>query len=98
MVQGPGHDREVLVSYFLDQARKHYNFNHLVIGHSAAGEGIRMRGKGKVIMIDVGISRCYGGPADVWSLKRENITGSPLIKNSDLSICSQTSESREQVD
>ena len=68
--RGQANDREVLVSYFLDQARKHYNFNHLVIGHSAAGEGIRMRGKGKVIMIDVGISRCYGGPAECLVIEK----------------------------
>ncbi len=35
----------------------------MVVGHTVSREGICSRADGRVILIDVGLSRCYGGPA-----------------------------------
>jgi len=46
-----------------DLALKAFGASRIVVGHTVSKEGIEVRAGGRVIMIDVGLSACYGGPA-----------------------------------
>lgn len=47
----------------IDPVLKTKKAKHVVVGHTVMKGGIRVRGGGKAIMIDVGMSSHYGGPA-----------------------------------
>lgn len=42
---------------------KAYGASRIVVGHTVSKDGFKVRAGGRVIMIDVGMSRYYGGPA-----------------------------------
>ena len=42
----------------------------IVVGHTVSKGGINVRGEGLVIMIDVGLSRVYGGPASCLLIEK----------------------------
>ena len=45
----------------LDQVLKNYRVRRLVLGHTPTGGAVMPRFEGKVILIDVGLSKLYGG-------------------------------------
>lgn len=47
-----------------------YGIRRIVVGHTGSKGGIRLRANGKVIMIDVGISNYYGGPAECLVIEK----------------------------
>ena len=47
----------------LTEVLKRYGAKHMVIAHTVAREGVHTRAGGRLIRIDVGMSRYYGGPA-----------------------------------
>jgi Icc-related predicted phosphoesterase len=48
----------------------HFEVSKIVVGHTVAPKGIRHRFAGRVVMIDVGMSRAYGGPAEGLSIEK----------------------------
>ena len=56
------------LSAHVDQVLKNYGVRRLVLGHTPTGGAVLPRFEGKVILIDVGLSKLYGGtPACVIS-------------------------------
>ncbi|MFH1024543.1 MAG: metallophosphoesterase [Planctomycetota bacterium] len=47
----------------LDAVFKAYSVSRMVVGHTVSKSGIQTRCNGRVVMIDVGLSATYGGPA-----------------------------------
>ena len=62
---------------------KTHGVNHIVLGHTPFGRIIPKAG-GKVILIDVGMSKAYGGPAGCLVIDKgtfyANYAGHPLLK------------------
>ena len=53
----------------VDQLLKHFDVDRIVVGHTYAGGTVGSRFNGKVIMIDVGISRAYDNLGKVACLE-----------------------------
>ena len=51
-----------------------FNVNRLVVGHTVSKDGIISRVNGRIIMIDVGMSRAYGGPAACLVMENNGLT------------------------
>ena len=49
------------LSGHVDQVLKNYGVRHLVLGHTPTGGAVLPRFQGRVILIDVGLSKVYGG-------------------------------------
>ena len=47
----------------LESVFKTHAVERIVVGHTVSKGGIRLRAEDRVVMIDVGMSNCYGGPA-----------------------------------
>ena len=47
-----------------------HGVKRIVVGHTVSKGGIRFRAKGQVIMIDVGMSGYYGGPASCLLIEK----------------------------
>ena len=54
---------EARVSRQLEKVLKGYSANRMVIAHTVSTEGVEARAGGRLIRIDVGMSKHYGGPA-----------------------------------
>ncbi len=54
---------EAKIENLLNTIFKTHDANRLVVGHTVSKKGIKLRADGKVIMIDVGLSKHYGGNA-----------------------------------
>lgn len=50
---------------------KTHGVKRIVVGHTVSKGGIRMRSGGRVIMIDVGMSKLYGGPAGCLTIEND---------------------------
>lgn len=57
----------------VDQVLKNQGVNHIVIGHTPTLGAVMPRFGGKVVMIDVGISKYYGGPQACLVVEGEKI-------------------------
>lgn len=60
--RGLARDAEALLKGHLDQLLASQQANAIVIGHTPTAGAILTRFDGRVIMIDVGLSKVYGGP------------------------------------
>jgi len=49
------------LSGHVDQLLKNYGVHHIVLGHTPTGGAVLPRFEGRVILIDVGLSKLYGG-------------------------------------
>ena len=62
---------------------KTHSVNHIVLGHTVSGRILPKAG-GKVILIDVGMSKAYGGPAGCLVIEKgtfyANYAGHPPLK------------------
>jgi len=56
-------DDEGRVAEELAGTLKAYGANRMIIGHTVSHEGVLARAGGRLIMIDVGLAKLYGGPA-----------------------------------
>lgn len=66
--RGLASDRGSAIVRTLEEALLVNDADFIVIGHSVSIEGITTRFRGRVVMIDVGISECYGGTAQFLQL------------------------------
>ena len=62
------------------------NARHLVIGHTVSKGSIRPRAGGAVIMIDVGMSAMYGGPAMCLVIERGKFYQVSMEKKEELRL------------
>ncbi|MBI1899278.1 MAG: metallophosphoesterase [Acidobacteria bacterium] len=60
--RGLATEDETLLGNHVDGLLATYGVNRIVIGHTITGSTILPRFGGKVVMIDVGLSKVYGGP------------------------------------
>jgi hypothetical protein len=56
-------DDEDEVAKRLEGMLKAYGARRMVVGHTVSPEGVSARAGGRLVMIDVGLSKLYGGPA-----------------------------------
>jgi hypothetical protein len=56
--------------------------SRMVIGHTPTGGAVLPRYGGKVLLIDVGISRVYGGRRHAWSLRKVSDTSAIAVSGS----------------
>lgn len=61
--RGLARDSEVSLKDHLDNMLAKKQAGHIVIGHTVSPTGVQPRCGGRVIMVDVGMSAAYGGPA-----------------------------------
>ncbi|MFC1852276.1 metallophosphoesterase [candidate division CSSED10-310 bacterium] len=61
--RGLVYSEESALTKLLNPVRKFHQVRRIVVGHTVSKGGIRLRNNGRVIMIDVGMSKAYGGPA-----------------------------------
>ena len=61
--RGLAKDNEMETEELLDTILETHDVNRIVVGHTVSKKGIQLRENETVIMIDVGISKYYGGPA-----------------------------------
>lgn len=60
--RGLARDPEATLAEHVDAVLKFHNIEAIVIGHTVTAGAILPRFGGKVVMIDVGLSKAYGGP------------------------------------
>jgi len=61
--RGLATDDETILGRDLDAVLRAYGVSRIVVGHTPSKGAITPRADGRVIVIDVGMSSCYGGPA-----------------------------------
>jgi len=61
--RGLARKNEAKIENLLNTIFKTHDANRLVVGHTVSKKGIKLRANGKVIMIDVGMSKYYAGTA-----------------------------------
>ncbi|MBN1356595.1 metallophosphoesterase [bacterium] len=57
-------DHELDLRGHVEKVLRNFGIRTIVVGHTVSDSGIRCRFEGRVIMIDVGLSAVYGGPAE----------------------------------
>jgi hypothetical protein len=62
--RGLAQDDEQQQMPFVEQIGRQFDARHFVIGHTVSRTGVRTRFDGRVIMIDVGMTARFGGPAE----------------------------------
>ena len=86
--RGLARDSEASLKEYLDNMLPKKKAAHVVIGHTVSPNGVQPRCGGRVIMIDVGMSAAYGGPAAClviengrfYSLTNGNVVEIPVEK------------------
>jgi fructose-1,6-bisphosphatase len=74
--RGYAEDDEKVVCPLLDRALKYLNATRMVVGHTPQLSGkVLRRCQGKVYVIDVGISRVYGGHSAALEIIGDTVTG-----------------------
>ena len=68
--RGLAQGRESTLEQELSPVLKGLGASRIVVGHTVSKGGIAVRGGGIVIMIDVGLSRVYGGPASCLLIEK----------------------------
>ncbi|MEA3267139.1 MAG: metallophosphoesterase [Candidatus Fermentibacteria bacterium] len=66
--RGLASDRGSAILQVLEETLETNDADFIVIGHTVSIEGIATRFSGRVVMIDTGISECYGGAAQYLEL------------------------------
>ena len=62
--------REIQLENLLSTIFKTHDANRIVVGHTVSKKGIQLRASGKIIMIDVGMSKYYGGTASCLVIEK----------------------------
>ncbi len=71
--RGLAREDEKVIETLLNTLAMNYGINRIVIGHTVSEGGIRMRAGGRVIQIDVGMSKYYrNGPAECLVIEKDN--------------------------
>lgn len=60
--RGLAQEQEEKLAAHVDEALAHFKVGRIVVGHTVEKTGVKARFGGKVITIDVGLSKVYGGP------------------------------------
>ncbi len=68
--RGLATDRGSLITRVLEEALATNRADFIVIGHTVSIEGISTRFRGRVVMIDTGMSECYGGQAQYLQIEQ----------------------------
>ncbi len=58
----------------IETVLKHYNVDHIVIGHTPSMNGIKMLYDGRVVVVDTGIASHYGGKKSFLSINGNTFT------------------------
>lgn len=69
--RGLAREAEDEIEELLKTVFKTHGVKRIVFGHSVSKGGIRMRSGGRLIMIDVGMSKIYGGPAGCLTIEND---------------------------
>ena len=68
--RGLATDRGSAITRVLEEALSTNRADFIVIGHTVSIEGISTRFRGRVVMIDTGMSECYGGSAQYLQIEQ----------------------------